>query len=77
MRVSKYHSLIKTGGLCGKLVDSRTELVKIHDELLVVPVKEEMHTHTGTHTHVENLFKRKKNKDWDKVIGGNLKRPSG
>ena len=52
----------KEPGLCGELVDSRAELVKIHDELLVVPVKKEMYTHTGTHTHAQKRIVKKERK---------------
>ena len=53
----------KEPGLYGELADSRTELVKIHDELLVVPVKKEMYTHTGTHIHTQKRIVGKKSKD--------------
>lgn len=36
--------------------------MKIHDELLVVPVKKEMHTHTGTHTHAQKRIVKKERK---------------
>ena len=51
--------------------------MKIHDELLVVPVKKEMYTHTGTHILRKELLERKvRIRTNIQVIGGNLKKPS-
>ena len=70
----------KEPGLYGELADSRTELVKIHDELPAVPVKKEMYTHLGTHIHTQKRIVKKERKirigTNIQVIGGNLKKPS-
>lgn len=54
--------------------------MKIHDELLVVPEKKEMYTHTGTYIHSQKRIVKKERKirigTNIQVIGGNPKKPS-